>query len=385
MHRMKSSGSPSFLERGPEGKVPHMHRPNFTIQAPSILLTKPARRLLPYFLLLLALFTVSSYAVWRIAYRPNATAFAEGPAYLYIRTGTSYAAVLDSLRKHQLLLELATFRWVAEHYDYPAHVQPGRYRLNPGMGNIDLVKMLIFGLQDTVRFELKPFHYLDRLPRQVNRQLETDSFKLELLLGDNAGLQTRYQLDTCTIRTLFIPGQYRLLWSTSARDFLDSVASRYHRFWTPERQARADSLKMTRTQVSVLASIVQRETAQPTDKPLIAAVYLNRLRNNQPLQADPTLLWPLHGLGTRKRVLNVDKKVDSPYNTYRYKGLPPGPITTPLPGSLLAVLKPAHNKNLFFCARPDGSGFSDFAETYAQHKLNARRYQHHLDSLGVKR
>jgi UPF0755 protein len=169
------------------------------------------------------------------------------------------------------------------------------------------------------------------------------------------------------------------------RLFLDTVAARYRRFWTAERQARADSLKMTRVQVSVLASIVQRETAQPTDKPLIAAVYLNRLRNGQPLQADPTLLWPLHGLGTRKRVLNVDKKVDSPYNTYRHKGLPPGPITTPLPGSLLAVLKPAHNKNLFFCARPDGSGFSDFAETYAQHKLNARRYQHRLDSLGVKR
>ena len=335
--------------------------------------------------LLVVLLGAAGYAGWRAAYRPNVTAFPEGAAYLYIRTGTGYAAVLDSLQKHKLLIEPATFRWVAGHYDYPAHVQAGRYRLEPGMGNSDLVKMLLFGHQDTVRFELKPFHYLDRLPRQLNRQLETDSFKLELLLGDNATLLARYHLDTCTIRTMFIPGPYRLLWNTSAPVFLDSVAARYRRFWRPERQGRADSLKMTRTQVSVLASIVQRETAQPTDKPLIAAVYLNRLRNGQPLQADPTLLWPLHGLGTRKRVLNVDKKVDSPYNTYRHKGLPPGPITTPLPGSLLAVLRPAHNKNLFFCARPDGSGFSDFAESYAQHKLNARRYQHRLDSLGVKR
>ncbi|MFC7667923.1 endolytic transglycosylase MltG [Hymenobacter humi] len=182
-----------------------------------------------------------------------------------------------------------------------------------------------------------------------------------------------------------MPGHYRLLWNTGAEALLDSMAATHRRFWTAERRARADSLKMTPVQVSVLASIVQRETAQPTDKPLIAAVYLNRLRNGQPLQADPTLLWPLHGLGTRKRVLNVDKKVNSPYNTYRHKGLPPGPITTPLPSSLNAVLRPAHNKNLFFCARPDGSGFSDFAETYAQHKRNARRYQHRLDSLGVKR
>jgi len=336
-------------------------------------------------LLLLVLLSGAGYAAWRLFYRPNVREFAEGPAYLYIRTGAGFGAVMDSLRRQELLLEPGTFAWAAEQHHYPQHVKPGRYRLTPDMGNVDLLHMLLDGHQDTVRFELKPFHYLERLPRQVSRQLETDSFKLELLLGDNARLQQRYQLDTCTIRTMFIPGPYRLLWNTDAQAFLDTVAARHRRFWTPERRARADSLKMTPVQVSVLASIVQRETAQPTDKPLIAAVYLNRLRNGQPLQADPTLLWPLHGLGSRKRVLNVDKKVDSPYNTYRHKGLPPGPITTPLPSSLNAVLRPAHNRNLFFCARPDGSGFSDFAETYAQHKRNARRYQQHLDSLGVKR
>ncbi|WP_196282596.1 endolytic transglycosylase MltG [Hymenobacter jeongseonensis] len=331
------------------------------------------------------LLAAAGYAAWRLLYRSNVTAFAEGPAYLYIRSGTGFAAVLDSLKKHQLLQEPASFAWVAEQQEYPAHVKGGRYRLDPNLGNLDLVKMLAEGRQDTVEFELKPFHYLDRLPRQVSRQLETDSFKLQLLLGNNTDLRARYQLDTCTIRTMFIPGRYRLLWNTGAEAFLDTVAATHRRFWSSERRGRADSLKMTPVQVSVLASIVQRETAQATDKPLIAAVYLNRLRNGQPLQADPTLLWPLHGLGTRKRVLNVDKKVDSPYNTYRHKGLPPGPITTPLPSSLNAVLRPAHNKNLFFCARPDGSGFSDFAETYAEHKRNARRYQHRLDSLGVKR
>ncbi|GAB3307376.1 endolytic transglycosylase MltG [Hymenobacter humi] len=338
-----------------------------------------------FLIVLLVLLGAGGYAAWRVLYRPNVTAFAEGPAYLYIRTGTGFTAVLDSLTKHQLLQEPATFAWVAEQQDYPTKVKAGRYRLDPNLGNLDLVKMLALGYQDTVQFELKPFHYLDRLPRQVSRHLETDSFKLQLLLGNNTNLRARYRLDTCTIRTLFIPGHYRLLWNTGAEALLDSMAATHRRFWTAERRARADSLKMTPVQVSVLASIVQRETAQPTDKPLIAAVYLNRLRNGQPLQADPTLLWPLHGLGTRKRVLNVDKKVNSPYNTYRHKGLPPGPITTPLPSSLNAVLRPAHNKNLFFCARPDGSGFSDFAETYAQHKRNARRYQHRLDSLGVKR
>lgn len=335
--------------------------------------------------LFLLLLSAGSYAAWRVLYRPNVAAFAEGRAYLYIRTGTGFAAVLDSLKKQQLLVEPGTFAWVSKWRHYPAHVRAGRYRLDPGLGNLELVELLAAGRQDTVQFELKPFSYLDRLPRQVSRQLETDSFKLQLLLGNNSGLIKCYYLDTCTIRTLFIPGQYRLLWNTSVRAFLDTVAAHHRRFWTLERRGRADSLKLTPTQVSVLASIVQRETAQAADKPLIAAVYLNRLRNGQPLQADPTLLWPLHGLGSRKRVLNVDKKVDSPYNTYRHKGLPPGPITTPRPSSLDAVLRPAHNDNLFFCARPDGSGFSDFAETYAQHQRNARRYQHHLDSLGVRR
>ncbi|MFD1468308.1 endolytic transglycosylase MltG [Hymenobacter caeli] len=327
----------------------------------------------------------AGYAAWRVLYRPNVVAFPEGDAYLYIRTGSGYGAVRDSLGRPGLLREPGTFAWLADWRNYPAHVRPGRYRLGPGLGNLALLKLLESGPQDTVQFELTPFHYLENLPRQVSRQIEADSFKLSLLLNNNAGLQARYGLDTCTVRTLFIPGPYRLLWNTSAAAFLDTVAARHRRFWSRARRARADSLGLSQVQVSVLASIVQRETAQLTDKPLIAAVYLNRLRLGQPLQADPTLLWPLHGLGTRKRVLNVDKKVDSPYNTYRHKGLPPGPITTPRASSLDAVLRPAHNGNLFFCARPDGSGFSDFAATYTQHKRNARRYQHHLDSLGVKR
>ncbi|AWM33224.1 endolytic transglycosylase MltG [Hymenobacter nivis] len=334
---------------------------------------------------LLGLLVAGGYAAWRVLYRPNVVAFEEGDAYLYIRTGSGYGAVRDSLRRQGMLREPGAFDWVARWRGYPAHVRPGRYRLGPGLGNLALVQLLESGRQDTVQFELAPFHYLENLPRQVSRQIEADSFKLSLLLNNNAGLRARYNLDTCTVRTLFIPGPYRLLWNTSAAAFLDTVAARHRRFWSVPRRAQADSLGLTPVQVGVLASIVQRETAQLTDKPLIAAVYLNRLRLGQPLQADPTLLWPLHGLGTRKRVLNVDKKVDSPYNTYRHKGLPPGPITTPRASSLDAVLRPAHNDNLFFCARPDGSGFSDFAATYTQHKRNARRYQHHLDSLGVKR
>jgi UPF0755 protein len=334
---------------------------------------------------LFVLVTVGLYAGWRLLYRPAPVASAEGAAYLYIRTGAPFRAVLDSLNRPGLLRDSAAFRWLAQWRGYSGRVRAGRYRLDPELGNLALLQRLESGHQDTLLLEMKPFHYLPTLARRVAPHLETDTVRLQQLLADNAGLVRRYGLDTATVRTLFIPGSYELLWNTAPQALLDTFAARHRRFWTPLRRVRADSLKMTPVQVSVLASIVQRETAEPTDKPLIAAVYLNRLRLGQRLQADPTLLWPLHGLGTRKRVLNVDKKVDSPYNTYLHKGLPPGPITTPYPGSLDAVLKPAHNNYLFFCARPDGSGFSDFAETYAQHRRNARRYQHQLDSLGVKR
>ncbi|MDJ0363542.1 endolytic transglycosylase MltG [Hymenobacter sp. H14-R3] len=325
---------------------------------------------------------------WHLLYRANVPVAVDGPAYLYIRRGVGLRAVLDSLRRPGQLSRPATFARVAgwRGYGTPARpVQPGRYTLPAGLGNLALVQLLASGQQDTLAFTLKPVNYLPQLPRQAGRQLNIDTAQLHKLLTDNAYLVGRYGLDTATIRTLFIPGKLRLFWPTPAPVFLDSVAARHRRFWTPRRLAEADSLGMSKIQVSVLASIVQRETAQPTDKPLIAGVYLNRLRRGQPLQADPTLLWPLHGLGTRKRVLNVDKKVDSPYNTYRHKGLPPGPITTPYPQALDAVLRPAHHDYVFFCARPDGSGFSDFAVTFAEHKLNARRFQHHLDSLKIKR
>jgi UPF0755 protein len=337
---------------------------------------------------LLVLAALGAGGAYRWLYQSNVQPHVDGSFYLYIRLGGELEDVYRPLVASGVLARPLEFIALANvrGYGTQAHpLRPGRYTLPAGLGNLALLRLLESGRQDTLTFTLKPFHYLPQLPRQAGRQLSTDTAQLHTLLTDNAYLLSRYGLDTATVRTLFIPGALRLFWPTTAAAFLDSVAARHRRFWNPRRVAEADSLRLTPVQVAVLASIVQRETAQPTDKPIIAGVYLNRLRLGQPLQADPTLLWPLHGLGTRKRVLNVDKKVDSPYNTYRHKGLPPGPITTPYPQALDAVLRPAHHKYVFFCARPDGSGFSDFSETFAQHKAFARRFQHHLDSLKIKR
>ncbi|UOQ65274.1 endolytic transglycosylase MltG [Hymenobacter volaticus] len=344
-----------------------------------------SRRLL-WYVLLLALLIGSGlfYGAWRVLWEPNVAVSPYGAAFLYIRTGTGYAAVLDSLRQHELLRNQSTFEWLAEQRGYPRLVRPGRYRLNPTYGNNDILDMLLQGKQDTLDFTLNAFKYKPQLTQQISRQLEADSVELRKLLNDNTFLTRRYHLDTTTVLTMFLPGPYRFFWNTSAHQFLDSAAAVHRRFWTRQRQQRADSLGLSPVQVHVLASIVQRETAMKEDKPVIAGVYLNRLRRGMRLQADPTLLWAIGNFGV-KRVLNKDKLVDSPYNTYKHKGLPPGPITSANRQSLDAVLKPAAHQYVFFCARPDGSGYSDFAETFAEHKQNARRYQHRLDSLGIKR
>ena len=349
-------------------------------------MTVSARRRLIVLLLLLLLLASGAalYGAWRVLWQPNVAGSPYGAAYLYIRTGAGWPAVRDSLRRQELLRDPTTFEWLARQRDYPTQVRPGRYRLEPGLNNATLLDMLLAGRQDTVAFTLDAFKYKPQLTRQISRQLEADSLELRRLLQDNTFLRRRYQLDTTTILTLFLPGPYRTFWNTSARQFLDSAAATHRRFWTARRQQRADSLGLTVPQVHVLASIVQRETAKKEDKPIIAGVYLNRLRRNMRLQADPTLLWAIGNFGVR-RVLNRDKLVDSPYNTYKHKGLPPGPITSANRQSLDAVLQPAAHRYLFFCARPDLSGFSDFTETYAGHKRNARRYQHALDSMGVKR
>ncbi|WP_400193844.1 endolytic transglycosylase MltG [Hymenobacter sp. B81] len=335
-------------------------------------------------LTLLVLGGAGLYGAWRVLWRLNVTPSAYGPAYLFIRTGGTYQDVLDSLRRHELLKEPATFAWLAEQRGYPQQVKPGRYRLDFDLGNQALLERLLRGEQDTLEFVLDAFKYKPQLVRQAARQLEADSTELRRLLNRPAWLRQRYATDTTAVLTLFIPGRYRLLWNTSAGQFVDSMAAQHRRFWTAKRRERADSLGLSPTEVHVLASIVQRETAKPEDKPLIAGVYLNRLRRGMRLQADPTLLWAIGNFGV-KRVLNRDKLVDSPYNTYKHKGLPPGPITSANRSSLDAVLKPAAHDYLFFCAQAGGSGYSDFAVTFAEHKRNARRYQRWLDSLNIKR
>ena len=221
------------------------------------------------------------------------------------------------------------------------------------------------------------------LAGRVAKVLEPDSSEFIRAFQD-AELQKGLGLNDATIITLFIPDTYEFWWTTSPEQFITRMRKEHDKFWNDARKAKAKTHGLSPVEVATLASIVQTETVKMDDAVRIAGVYLNRLRIGMPLQADPTLKFAL-GLPGVQRILHKDKEIDSPYNTYKYRGLPPGPITMAEARFLDAVLNAEKHDHLYFCARADMSGYSDFTRNYEQHLVNARKYQRALDQRGIKR
>ena len=320
------------------------------------------------------------WSKYRAAFAPNKK---NGEKVLLIPHGSDFAQVMDSLVSLDVLRDTTDFRWTAERKKYTRKVKPGRYVIAPGLTNNDLVNKLRSGEQDPVRITFTNIKTIPQLAGQVAGYLECDS--LDMLAAMRApSTHERFGFTEETFIAMFIPNTYEVWWTETPEDFLARMAREYKRFWTADRVAKAAVQKLTQSEVSTLASIVQGETAKPDEAPRIAAVYINRLRIGMPLQADPTLIFA-KGLEGVNRVLNVDKTIDSPYNTYTRTGLPPGPINLPEPRYIDAVLNAERSDYLYFCARPDLSGYHDMAKTYEQHLVNARRYQRALDQQKVFR
>ena len=321
------------------------------------------------------------WQMWQRVFAP-ATAV-DTVHYLHIPTGADFDQVMDSLEVNRLVKDPDAFRWTAERKNYPNKVRPGRYRIEPGLSNNALVDRLRSGEQEPVRLTLTNINWMHELAGRVAQRLECDSIELlERLRSEEVA--SRYGFTRATFIGMFVPDTYEFWWNTDPEAFLDRMAKEYRRYWTPERQAKASALGLTQSEVSTLASIVQAETGEASDAPVIAGVYLNRLRIGMPLQADPTLKYAL-GMDSISRVLDRDKLVDSPYNTYQHKGLPPGPINLPEARFISAVLDAGKHDYLYFCARSDLSGHSDFSRSYEQHLVYARKYQRALDQRQIYR
>jgi UPF0755 protein len=303
-------------------------------------------------------------------------------AFIFIPTGASFNDVVQRLTKNQYLSDVDVFEWLSRRKGYTGRVRPGKYQLKDGMKNNELVNMLRAGLQVPVRVVIRPVRGPAELAGLFGRQLEPDSAEFGKYFSD-PGLLKRFGESPLTVFNLFIPNTYELWWTTSAQQLLARMKRESEKFWNPSRRKKADSLKMTISQVVTLASIVERETNRNEEKSIIAGVYLNRLRIGIPLQADPTVIFAWNDFSIR-RVMNHHTKINSPFNTYQKRGLPPSPICLPSVASIDAVLQARHHDFLYFCAREDLSGYHSFASNLRDHNINAKKYQAALNRLKIR-
>ena len=334
-----------------------------------------------FFILILAGAGVVYY-LYRQILAPNVSVTKENE-FVYLPTGSTFSQVVDSLQASGMLQNVASFQWVAERMGYPEKVKLGKYQLRDGMNNRELVQLLRSGKQVPVKLIFNNIRTKSDLAGKISRQLEVDSLQLLQLLNDSAVLSP-LGFNTENILCMFIPNTYEVYWNMSAEKFFKKMDTEYESFWNKTRLHKAKDEGLTPIQVSVLASIVQSETSRNSEKSTIAGVYMNRLRKNWKLEADPTLIYAMNDFSI-KRVLNEYKEIDSPYNTYKYFGLPPGPICLPEISSLEAVLNFSSHDYMYFCAREDLSGYHSFASDLKTHMLNARRYQTELNRRNIRR
>lgn len=329
--------------------------------------------------ILLVIAILAGYWLYNRAMKPNVTTPDQKDFSLYIPTGAEFGQVKDSLYANNLIHDHSAFEWIADKKDYPDHVKPGRYILTNGMSNNQLVNTLRGGLQTPVKVTFNNMRDVKMLAGRIGSQIEADSVSIASYL-DNPQTLEQLGFNAQTIPAMFLPNTYEFYWNTSAEKYVEKMKGEYDKYWTAERLNLAKSTGLSPVQVSILASIVNKETNKTDEMARIAGVYLNRLRSGWLLQADPTLVFAV-GDFELKRVLNVHKEVESPYNTYKYAGLPPGPICIPSLESINAVLHAEKHNYYYFCAKEDFSGYHNFAKTLTEHNRNAQRYQKALNNL----
>ncbi len=324
------------------------------------------------------------YFAWdyyKMIYYPNVTLEGKETTYFYIASDATMDDVINGLYEKNYIINRNSFEWVAEKKNYRNHVHPGRYLLEKDMSNNELVDLLRSGEQEPVKVIFNNVRTKAELAGKISKNIEADSLEVINFL-DHPDSTGRFGFNTTTIITMFLPNTYEMYWNTTTTELMNRMAKEYKTFWNEERVGKANTIGLSQSEVVTLASIVRTETNKADESPTIAGVYMNRLDKNIPLQADPTLIWAMGDFSIR-RVLNVHKEIDSPYNTYKYTGLPPGPICLPPISYIDAVLNYEEHDYIYFCAKPDFSGYSNFAKTYQQHLINARAYQQALNKRGI--
>ena len=303
--------------------------------------------------------------------------------YLYIRTGATFDDVYREVADKQLVDDTTTFAWAARAMHYLNRVKPGRYKLIKGMNNRSLINMLAAGRQEPVAVAIKNLRLKENFAGFIAKKLEPDSATmLHLLDSDQYIAQFGFNRDN--VYSMILPNTYQFYWTSTPKKIFSHLYLAYKKFWTDERRTKAAALGLNPIKVSILASIVDAEALHDDEMPTIAGLYLNRLKKGMKLESDPTVIYAI-GDFTIHRVLNKELSYDSPYNTYKYAGLPPGPIMMPSLNALNSVLDYRKNNYIYMCAKEDFSGYHNFATTVAQHLANAHRFQQALNERNIKR
>jgi len=333
----------------------------------------------------LAVAAIVSYNIYTIMFNSN-TAFNNDVAYVFIPTNATYKDVIEQLEP--LLQDIESFDVLAKQKKYNTNIKAGRYVIKKRMNNNDIINS-IRSNNIPLRLSFNNQETLENLAGRISTQIEADSVSLLNAMKDSQFLR-EHNFSADTALGMYIPNSYEFFWNTSAEAFRDRMLKEYNRFWTPSRLKKAQSLNLTQNQTMILAAIVQKETAKADERPRVAGVYLNRLKVGMLLQADPTVIYAIKKSTNDfeqviKRVLYKDLELDSPYNTYKYAGLPPGLIAMPDISSIDAVLNPENHDYYYFVADTKNFGYHKFAKSLSQHNANRQEYVRWINQQGVNR
>jgi UPF0755 protein len=331
-------------------------------------------------LISLAIFLIAAYCGWMFF---GPTVQSPGGKFFYIHTGSGYQQVEDSLTKDKIISTGFWFNKVARYSGYDKNIKPGKYKIGEGISVVNLVKMLRSGRQSPVNFVITKLRTKEELAKKIGENFETDSSASIKFLNNNDSI-LQFDVDTNSVITIVIPNTYTYTWNTPIQKILKKLYVEQQKFWNDERIRKAERLHLTPKEIYTVSSLVEEETNRQEDKGKIASVYINRLRKGMKLAADPTIKFAMKDFAL-KRIYYKYLSYPSLYNTYTHTGLPPGPINTPSIKTIDAVLNSPETDYLFFVARPNSGGLSDFASTFQEHSVYAKAYRDALDSASKDR
>ncbi len=338
------------------------------------------------YLLIILVITIGLAGVWvYLNFFRTGVKLNKDYEFVYIQSAYDLNDLMYELKDKNILKETDKFEWMAKKMELEKNIHPGKYRILNGMTHRQIINLIKYSKEEKIKLSFNSqIHDMDEFITYVDDKLELDEERIQNYFEDEKAMDKDFGLPLGCAFGAIIPKTYEWSWAISMEGVAKELKKTFDSFWAKQKKFDAKrNTKLSVCEIIAMAAIVQNESYIPEEQQKIAGVYLNRINKGMPLQADPTLIFANKIWGVQ-RVYDKDKDIDSPYNTYRYKGLPPGPICLVKPEALNSVIYLNKHKCLFFCAKPELNGYSDFSETYEQHEKYARAYRKAMDKKGIK-